>query len=255
MSLGSPRAESRRPMGQYLAPRASAVACDACGARHLSLCTVLDDAQLASLANLVQHVCLPENAVLMEEGEPASYVYNVNAGSIRLFKSLADGRRQIIGFAGPGHFLGLAAADHYVVSAETMEPVKLCRFTRATLRAACAQYPALERRLLDVTLAELDHSHDRMLLLGRKTAMERIASFLLLWAKRQANAPASTLPCPKLMLPLSRMDLADYLGLTIETVSRCLSQLKRDGLIAIPNIHEIILLRPQALASLADAVF
>jgi len=95
----------------------------------------------------------------------------------------------------------------------------------------------------------------QMLLLGRKTAIERIASFLLAWAERLEICASGALPKPNssMHLPLSRTDLADYLGLTIETVSRTLSQLKRDAFIEIPSIHEIILLRPQALSDIAEA--
>jgi CRP/FNR family transcriptional regulator len=136
-----------------------------------------------------------------------------------------------------------------------MEPVQLCRFSRAGLRAISVEYPALERKLLEVAMHELALSQQQMLLLGRKTAQERIASFLLSWAQRQEICGAGKLPRPnaKLTLPLSRTDLADYLGVTIETVSRSLGQLKKDGLIEIPNIHEIILLRPKALEQIAEA--
>jgi CRP/FNR family transcriptional regulator, anaerobic regulatory protein len=169
---------------------------------------------------------------------------------------LPDGRRQITGFAGPGHFLGLAGSANNVVSAEAMEPVKLCRFSRAAMQSVFEEFPQLERKLLDVAIHELVLGQQQMLLLGRKTAIERIASFLLAWAERQEVCAAGKLPKPgtSLPLPLSRTDLADYLGLTIETVSRSLSTLKRDGLIEIPNIHEIILLRPQALSDIAEAV-
>jgi CRP/FNR family transcriptional regulator, anaerobic regulatory protein len=168
---------------------------------------------------------------------------------------LPDGRRQIIGFAGPGHFLGLAGATN-IVSAETMEPVKLCRFTRAAMAQIFTEFPQLERKLLDVTMHELVLGQQQMLLLGRKTAMERIASFLLSWAARESLCAEGNLPRPgaRLKLPLSRTDLADHLGLTIETVSRSLSALRRDGLIDIPNMREVLLLRPQALSDIAEAV-
>jgi CRP/FNR family transcriptional regulator len=245
----------RRPVAINLANRAAPASCDDCGARRHGLCEVLSDDELAFLARAAQHVSLPANAVFVEEGEPAAYFFNVNSGNIRLYKSMPDGRRQITGFAGPGYFLGLASTARNVFSAETMEPARLCRFSRASLLAVFEEFPVLERKLLDVAMHELVIGQQQMLLLGRKTAIERIASFLLSWAERLEICPSGALPKPNsaMPLPLSRTDLADYLGLTIETVSRSLSQLKRDGLIEIPNIHEIVLLRPQALSDIAEA--
>ena len=247
--------EIRRPVAINLANRPSASNCEDCGARHVGICDALSNEELAFLARIAQRITLPADAVFIEEDEPALHFYNVNAGFIRLYKSLPDGRRQITGFAGPGYFLGLAAHDKNVISAEAMEPVKLCRFSRATMASVFEEFPQLERKLLDVAMHELVLGQQQMLLLGRKTALERIASFLLAWAERQEVCAAGKLPKPNtvLPLPLSRTDLADYLGLTIETVSRSLSALKRDGLIEIPNIHEIILRRPQAILDIAEA--
>lgn len=248
-------ASLRHPVSINLTERPAASACDDCGARHMGLCDALSDDELVFLSRAAQRVTFQAGKLFMEEGEPAQYFYNMNAGTVRLFKALPDGRRQITGFATAGHFIGLASLETNMVSAEAIEPVQLCRFSRANLRAMFTEYPALERKLLDVAMHELVLSQQQMLLLGRKTALERIASFLIGWAQRQEICGAGKLPRPgaKLTLPLSRTDLADYLGLTIETVSRSLSQLKKDGLIEIPSIHEIILQRPQALENIAEA--
>ncbi|WP_284259363.1 helix-turn-helix domain-containing protein [Acidocella aquatica] len=247
--------EFRRPLPINLANRPTASNCDDCGARHSGLCNALTDDELEFLTRAAQRVSLAPGTVFVEEGEKASYFYNINQGNVRLFKSLPDGRRQITGFAGPGYFLGLAAGENNAFSAEAMDHVKLCRFSRASLMAVFEELPVLERKLLDVAMHELVLAQQQMLLLGRKTAIERIASFLLAWAERLEICPAGRLPAPNavMKLPLSRTDLADYLGLTIETVSRSLSQLKRDGIIDIPNIHEIILTRPRALSEIAEA--
>ncbi|MGE4482141.1 Crp/Fnr family transcriptional regulator [Acidocella sp.] len=249
-------ASLRHPVAINLAAGPSPAPCEDCGARHMGLCDALSDAELVFLSRAAQRMSLPAGKQIMEEGETAQHFYNVNSGTVRLYKALPDGRRQITGFAGPGHFIGLAAVEQNVVSAETMEPVRLCRFSRAGLRGMFAEYPALERKLLDVAMHELVLNQQQMLLLGRKTALERIASFLLSWAQRQevcgtgGGLPSANV---RLVLPLSRTDLADYLGLTIETVSRSLSNLKKDGLIEIPSIHEIVLLRPKMLENIAEA--
>ena len=246
----------RRPVTINLASRLAASHCEDCGARHIGICEALSDEELACLARAAQRISLSAGTLFIEEGEPATCFYSVDAGFIRLFKSMPDGRRQIIGFAGPGHFLGLGASLCNVISAEAMEPVRLCRFSRATLQAVFEELPQLERKLLEVAMHELVLGQQQMLLLGRKTAVERIASFLLAWAERQGLCAAGQLPLPNstLSLPLSRTDLADYLGLTIETVSRSLSALRRDGLISLPSIHEIILHRPRAILDIAEAV-
>lgn len=245
----------RQPVAINLTDHTPLSFCGDCDARHLGVCDSLSDEDLAFLARAAQRLSLPPGKLIIEEGEPARYFYNVNSGIVRLFKSLPDGRRQITGFASAGHFIGLASTDVNLVSAEAIDSVQVCRFSRATLTAMQAEYPALERKLLDIAIHELALNQQQLLLLGRKTALERIATFLLSWKQRQdACGQPLKLANATLTLPLSRTDLADYLGLTIETVSRSLSSLKKDGLIEIPNTHEIVLLRPQALADIADAV-
>lgn len=245
----------RQPVAINLADRVSASSCADCGARHVGMCEALSDEELAFLSRAAQRIALPAGKLIMEEGEAAQYFYNVNSGTVRLFKSLPDGRRQITGFASAGHFIGLASMNINMVSAETIDSVQLCRFSRTVLATMMEEYPALERKLLDIAIHELALNQQQLLLLGRKTALERIATFLLSWRQRQESCNGfPPMAGNRLILPLSRTDLADYLGLTIETVSRSLSSLKKDGLIEIPNVHEIVLLRPQALANIAEAV-
>jgi CRP/FNR family transcriptional regulator len=249
-----------RPLFKDLAHKASAAKCMDCGARHVGLCDALCDFDMQTLAGAVQRLTLPPGKILVEEGTPALHFYNITSGTVRLFKALPDGR-QITGFMGAGHLLGLkvsgpaAEPGHYVFSAEAIGEVHICRFTRASLLPKLTQFPALERKLLDVATHELMAAHEQMLLLGRKTAIERVASFLLAWADRMALFPDG-IPEGKLTLdlPMNRMDLADYLGVTIETISRALGQLKKRGLIELPHIHEVVLLAPRKLAALAEAV-
>jgi CRP/FNR family transcriptional regulator len=141
---------------------------------------------------------------------------------------------------GVGHFLGVSAGGRYAFTAEAMNEVHLCRFDRAAIRDVFDRFPALERRLLDAATHELVIAQEQMLLLGRKSAVERVASFLLAWSERGEFRQT-------VHLPMSRTDLADYLGLTIETVSRSFSQLKRDSLIAFTDAHFVTLLKPMRL--------
>lgn len=182
----------------------------------------------------------------MMEGEPASTYNNITSGFVRLHKSLPDGREQVTGFARAGDFLGLASEDNYGVTATAIGAVTLCRFPRDRFRKLMHALPALEDRLLAVASHELVIAQERMLLLGRKTARERVASFLL------DLAP----PCGEIgtiMLPMTRTDIADFLGLTIETVSRTLSAFRREGRIDMKVPNQVLLLDRTGLSHIAEA--
>jgi CRP/FNR family transcriptional regulator len=222
--------------------------CASCGARPYSVCSAIDDHDLGRLAAMAVTSTAEQGRTFIDEGDPADHFFNITSGTARLFKSLPDGRRQITGFAGRGHFLGLAVSNSYAFSAEAIEPVQYCRFSRAKLRMMLDDFPALEKRLLDVASNELVAAQEQMLLLGRKTARERVASFLL---ARRLESAACVSPAVHVHLPMTRSDIADYLGLTIETVSRTLTGLKADKLIGIPHPSEIIILNHQGLTAQA----
>jgi len=222
--------------------------CASCDARPNSVCSAIDDRDLERLAAVAVVSKAEPGRAFINEGERATSFFNVTAGTARLFKLLPDGRRQITGFAGAGHFLGLAVSDTYAFSAEAIGLVFYCRFARPRLREVLDDFPALERRLLGVASNELVAAQEQMLLLGRKTAKERVASFLL---ARSVETPPCTGPVQRLSLPMTRSDIADYLGLTIETVSRTLTRLKMDRVIGIPNISDILIHDQHALEALA----
>lgn len=171
---------------------------------------------------------------LFGEGDVADGLYEVVSGTLRLYKLLPDGRRQITGFLGRGQILGLAPEGTHVYTAEAITNITVCRYARAALDRLVDELPGLARRLLAVTSHELRAAQDQMLLLGRKSATEKVASFLLMMANRQNDEDTG-----KMFVPMTRNDIADYLGLTIETVSRTLSKLKSEGLIALPTPHHI----------------
>ena len=150
---------------------------------------------------------------------------------LKLSKLLSDGRRQVTGFLLPGDYLGLASAERYIYSAEAVTPVRICRFARAAFLGLLEQFPALEKALLGRAATELAAAQKQMLLLGRKTARERVATFLAELAARAGNQGGVV------ELSMTRTDIADYLGITTETVSRTLTSLRKDGLIDIPRPH------------------
>ncbi len=246
---------SRRTAAINLASAPSPAQCHHCGSRHIGMCDSLADDDLAFLARAAQRMTVSPGKPFIEETQPADHFYNINAGTVRVFKSLPDGRRHIIGFMGLGQFLGLGSGGRFAFSAEAMDGVELCRFHRKSLTEIFDDFPALERRLLNIASHELTMAHEHMLLLARKTALERVASFIMSWAERSQGCTAGGKPPPgmSIALPMTRGDLGDYLGLTIETVSRSLNDMKRQGLIGLDDTHAIRLLKPGRLADIAAA--
>jgi len=204
--------------------------CSACSIRELSLCGALEEHELADVAAAASGIELDHGDPLFDEGEPAKYVFSVTSGAVKVYKLLADGRRQMTGFLFPGDFLGLADEETYAYSAEAVTRSTLCRFARRQLQALLERYPRMERRLLTMASHELAAAQEQMLLLGRKTAREKIASFLLMLSRR---AELRGLDASPVEVPMSRNDIGDYLGLTTETVSRTFTQLKQDGRIRL----------------------
>ena len=225
--------------------------CSHCDARPFSVCNAIPDRELARLAAAALVIEIPAGSTFIDEGEPATSFFNLTRGTAKLFKLLPDGRRQVTGFAGVGHFLGLAVSDTYAFSAEALDPVRLCRFSRVRLRTLLDDYPAMEKRLLEVASNELVAAQEQMLLLGRKTARERMASFLVMQSRHGGVCQRHQ---ARLTLPMTRSDIADYLGLTIETVSRTLTRFRAEGLIDIPGQATLMIHDRAALETLAGGL-
>ena len=242
-------AHLNRPL--VLDPRGGAHPCAHCDARQHSVCNAIPDTDMSRLAaTAVVHEAHPGSSFI-QEAEPAANFFNITRGTAKLYKLLPDGRRQITGFASVGHFLGLAVSDTYAFSAEAIDTVQYCRFSRARLRALLDAFPLMEKRLLEVASNELVAAQEQMLLLGRKTARERLASFLVMQSRQGVACQQAR---TRFALPMTRGDIADYLGLTIETVSRTLTKLRTEGFIEIPSATEMIIRAPSALESLAGGL-
>lgn len=209
--------------------------CQRCPARHQGICGVLDGAQLAQLLKLSRRVRRPAGEELMADAMPISTYANVRRGVVKLSKILEDGRQQVVGLQFAPDLLGRPFATESRVSAAAASDVDLCLIPKSVLETAMAQSARLERRIMLQALRELDEAREWMVTLGRKTAAEKVASFLYLIATHEdANEERADFD-----LPLSRADIADFLGLTIETVSRQLSRLKADGVIGIASHRRI----------------
>jgi len=182
------------------------------------------------------------NAEIYGEGEPAEYLYKVISGTVRTYKVLSDGRRQIGAFYMPGDVFGLETSDEHTFSAEAISDAKVLVIKRSTLVALAERDGEVARQLWALTGRELSRVQDHILLLI-KTAQERVAGFLLEMAERGSNGNS-------VELPMSRQDIADYLGLTIETVSRTLTNLENAAAIELPSSRRIVLRNRSALSRL-----
>ncbi len=225
--------------------------CNPCAVRGVGLCGPLELRELNRLNAIASRVRLAPEQVLFCEGDEADAVYAVTEGVVRLSKMLPDGRRQITGFLSPGGFLGIAYSDTYAYSAEAVTQLTLCRFPRRRLEAMSEEMPNLERQLLSIASNELKVAQDQMLLLGRKSAEEKISTFLLQWCRRSGGGCE---PGCVVDLPMNRTDIADYLGLTTETVSRTLSRFAKDRLVAIPSPHKVQVFQPELIEKLAGEI-
>ena len=222
--------------------------CAACAIRDMSVCGALQADEVNRLNAIVTQRTVTAGEMLFLEDDPADALYIVTDGCIKLYKMLPDGRRQITGFLYRSDFLGLAFRERYAYSAEAVVASDVCRFPKNRLEALLDDFPEMERRLLSICSNELASAQDQMLLLGRKTAEEKLASFLWLLSRRATLKEEDP---TTLNLPMMRSDIGDYLGLTIETISRTFTQLKKKQVISFDTPHAVRLEDPAAIADLA----
>ncbi|HSA81221.1 MAG TPA: Crp/Fnr family transcriptional regulator [Geminicoccaceae bacterium] len=223
--------------------------CAHCCARKWGFCAALHDEALKDLQRTTRRLSLASGQSVLLEGEPADHVFVVVSGLISTYKALPDGRRQIIGLGMPGDFSGALFEDCHCFSAEAVTRCEVCRIPIAELEKLCNGFPALERRLLKMLSDELCQAQAEMLVLGRKTAPERLASFLLMLRHRAEHRGE---PANPIRMFLNRDEIADCLGLTSSTVSRTFTQLVRLGLIRLHRRRQVVLLRRDLLERLAE---
>lgn len=222
--------------------------CETCEVRDRGICSALDENELLQLNKITTEVRLETGGIAFMEGDDSTYLFNVVTGAIRLSKSLPDGRRQITGFLFPGDFLGLSIADTYAYSAEAVDKCTLCRFARTNLTKMLEEFPNLEHRLLGLASNELAQAQDHLMILGQKTSTERLATMLLNFAERIGFQDNGSL---QLDLPMNRTDIADYIGLTTETVSRTFSLLRKQRVIETPESRTIRIPQLEKLAAVS----
>jgi CRP-like cAMP-binding protein len=203
-----------------------------------------------ALRAAAQRMTVARGREIYAEGSPATHFYAVARGAVRICKLMADGRRQITEFAVAGDMFGLDGAAQHLLGAEAITDVTLLRYARRSVEALAERESAVARTMQAVALRQLAAAQMQMVLLGRKTARERVASFLLDFANRTTIARQDFV----LDLPMSRYDVADHLGLTVETVSRVLTGMRRNGLIAMEDAQHIRIRDRARLAETAELV-
>ena len=213
------------------------VACRSCQARHGVVCGALSSSQLRELGRHSLRRKVDAGCEIIAQGSESSFYSNIMRGVVKLCKVMPDGRQQIVGLQFAPDFVGRPFVRESTLSAEAATDAEICVFPRNLLDRMISETRELQRSLHDQALKELDAAREWMLTLGRRTAEEKVASLLHLIA---THAEPQTATSTAFDLPLSRAEIADFLGLTIETVSRQLTRLRKEGVIRIENIRHIV---------------
>lgn len=230
-SLGKHRTQGLgHPILPSPASKSATIKCETCRVRTLSLCGAILPSELTELDELSSQIMFDANSTLFDQDEPAGMVFNIIAGAVRLSRISTDGRRQIVGFALPGDFLGLSMTDRTLYSAETMAPARACRFPRRAFSALLDRKPDLLKRLHTMASHELSLARDQMIILSRNTVEQRMAIFILTMRDRWQRVLGE---CVHVPLPMTRRDIGDFLGMTMETASRQMTKFAREALISI----------------------
>ena len=215
--------------------------CEDCPIRYRAVCATCETTELAELEGAKYYRRYQAGRTVVLSGERMDFVASVVSGVASLTQTLEDGRTQMVGLLLPSDFLGRPGRDSSPYDVTAVSDLLLCCFRRRPFEGLLRSSPRIAARLLDMTLDDLDAARDWLLLLGRKSAREKIASFLTIFARRHAMLRQAKTPGPVLLdLPLTREAMADYLGLTIETVSRQISALRREGVIALDGKRRVI---------------
>ncbi len=223
--------------------------CEACGSRVAGICRPLDAAALDEVSSESDQISLPARSNVFREGDPAGRVFTLIEGTAKLLRTLPDGKQQVVGFRFAGDIIGYTTKEDYPFDAELLTDARLCRLDRPRMDGLLKRYPMLERRLLDLCVQELAATQEQLVTVGRRTAEARVAAFLLslVEARRRRGAGGRLLD-----MPMTRADIADFLGLTLETVSRTLTGFRKRGWIREPAHQKVELVNLGALSGLAD---
>ncbi|RRQ51735.1 Crp/Fnr family transcriptional regulator [Sphingorhabdus wooponensis] len=229
--------------------------CSQCIVRNRAICSGLDIHELDLLGRQGRKQKIAKGQTVFWEGDDVVVVANVIEGVLKVSMSMSDGREQIVGIVFSSDFIGRPFGQQSPYSVTALTDAELCIFSRSTFDSFARQHPELEHKLLRRTLTELDRAHEWMLLLGKKSATERVATLLLEMSVRlgETGCTVDNGALDTFELPLDRQQIGDVLGLTIETVSRQFSKLKADGVIHLPDRRTVSILNRARLQDISAA--
>jgi len=228
--------------------RGTGALCERCAGAVKGLCHTLDAVDQAALSAASSSIRLPAHSAVFREGDRADAVFTLVDGAAKLLRSLPDGRQQIVGFRFPGDFIGFTSRDRYPFDAQLVAEATVCRLDRKRLETMSRHCASLSHRLLELCAEDLAAAQDQLGAMAQRSAEGRVAVFLLMLhaAARRNGAPGLDLS-----LPMTRADIGDYLGLTIESVSRVFAAFRRTGLVREPMRGRLRLVDLPALETLA----
>ncbi|WP_373486856.1 Crp/Fnr family transcriptional regulator [Blastomonas sp.] len=226
--------------------------CSTCVVRNRAICASLTTEELALLGKMARRQRVKSGHTLLWEGDDAPVVANVLEGVLKLVVAASDGREQIVGVVFPSDFIGRPFGKESPYTVTAMTDAEVCIFNRNSFDEFASQHPDLQQKLLRRTLDELDRARHWMMLLGRKSAAEKVASFLLEMSERISGQGCDSANAQNVFeLPFGRQQIADILGLTIETTSRQLTRMRGEGVLGLPSRREIVIHDRAAMAEMA----
>ena len=226
--------------------------CASCIVRNRAICASLNPEELLLLGKMGRRQRVRAGHTLLWEGDEVPVVANVLDGVLKLVVATADGREQIVGVVFPSDFIGRPFGKESPYSATAMTDAEVCVFNRKLFDDFASDHPDLQQKLLRRTLDELDRARHWMMLLGRKSASEKVASFLLEMSERLSGQGCDGSSAQSAFeLPFGRQQIADILGLTIETTSRQLTRMRADGVLDLPSRREIVINDRAAMEAMA----
>lgn len=213
-----------------------ALPCSRCVARAATLCASLSDADMHRLYALASDRRFRPGDLMFHQEQPADHVFSLRSGYGTIFRLTADGKRQVLSFLFPGDFLGFTSEDRFHYAAAAISKVEACRFERASLEGLIREFPEMDRKLRFTLTRAMDASFELLFSLGRKDAVQKVASLIWYVGYRQRKSGLRENP---VHLPMRRADIADFMGLTTETVSRAFTVLRQMGVIRLPDINDV----------------
>jgi len=225
--------------------------CRNCIARSATLCASLDDADMPRLFEIATELEYTAGELIVRQEQPAEYVFSIRSGYAMLFRLTLEGKRQILAFLFPGDFMGFTSEDNYHYGVSAIEETAVCRFERVALESLIKQFPSMDRKLRFTLTRAMDASYELLFSLGRKDAIQKVASFIWYISYRQRKLAQPDNP---IELPMRRADVADFLGLTIETVSRAFTTLREMKAIQLHDAYTVEIIDMQQLRAIGVVV-